>query len=172
MSLRDELAELLSGAVTVVGIGNPARGDDAFGSLLARELAGRVGGNVVDAEDVPESYLFTVVAAAPDAVLFLDAIDLGAAPGSAALLGAGEVSSYLPSTHRTPLAMLMGIVERETGARVRVLALQPRQIGLAMPPSPEVVASVASLAELLVDLLPARRSAEMGPTGAERAASW
>lgn len=171
MSLRAELAELLSGAVTIVGIGNPMRGDDAFGPLLARRLAGRVGVIVIDAEDVPESFVCTVIAGSPESVLFLDAIDLGEAPGAAALLGAGEVSAYMPSTHRMPLSMLMEIVQRETGARVAVLAVQPRHTELAMPPSSEVAASVTGLAELLIDVLPPRRAALCGPTGAERAAS-
>ena len=170
MSLRAELAELLSGAVTIVGVGNPMRGDDAFGPLLARLLAGRVGGIVIDAEDVPESFVFPVIAGSPESVLFLDAIDLGEAPGTAALLGAGEVSSYVPSTHRTPLSMLMEIVQRETGARVAVLAVQPRHTELAMPPSLEVAASVTSLAGLLIDVLPPRLGAQSGPTGAEGAA--
>jgi hydrogenase 3 maturation protease len=169
--MRAELAELLSGAVTIVGIGNPMRGDDAFGPLLARRLAGRVGVSVINAEDVPESFVCTVIAGSPEAVLFLDAIDLGGTPGAAALLGAGEVSSYMPSTHRMPLSMLMEIVGRETGARVAVLAVQPRHTELAMPPSPEVAASVASLAELLIDVLPPPRGAPSDSRGAARAAS-
>ncbi|MDD5563744.1 MAG: hydrogenase 3 maturation endopeptidase HyCI [Thermoanaerobaculaceae bacterium] len=171
MSLRAELAELLSGAVTIVGIGNPVRGDDAFGSLLARLLAGRVRALVIDAEDVPENFVLAAITASPDAVLFLDAIDLGEAPGTAALVSARELSSYMASTHRMPLSMLMEIVRRETGARVAVLAVQPGHTELAMPPSPEVAASAASLAELLIDVLPSGRVAPCGPSGAERSAS-
>lgn len=172
MTLRDELAGLLHGAVTIVGIGNPARGDDAFGSRLARALAGTVGAAVVDAEDVPESYLLRVIAARPDVVLFLDAVDLGEAPGTIALFHAEELSLYQPSTHRMPLAMLMEIVEREAGARVALLAVQPSHTELGGPPGPEVSESLACLTELLVDLLPRRRSAAGVPTGVEGAASW
>jgi|WetSurMetagenome_2_1015567.scaffolds.fasta_scaffold58832_2 hydrogenase 3 maturation protease len=172
LTLRDELAELLSGAVAIVGVGNPCRGDDALGPLLAERLAGRVDALVVNAEDIPESHLYRVIVARPDAVLFLDAVDLGAAPGAAALLHAQSVSSYLPSTHRMPLSMLMDIVRRESGARVAVLAVQPRHAELGRPPSAEIEMSLACLAETIVELLaPARRPAG-GVAGAERAATW
>lgn len=169
MSLRDELAELLSGAVVLVGVGNPLRGDDALGSLLAGRLAGRVGARVVDAEDVPENHIYAVIGLRPDTVVFIDAVDLGAAPGAAALLGPDDVARYPASTHRVPLSLLIDVVRRETGSRVSVLAVQPRHTELGRPPSAEVETSLDWLAGTIAELLPPGL-----PTGAaaERAATW
>jgi hydrogenase 3 maturation protease len=178
-TLRDELARRLQGRVVIIGIGNPIRGDDAFGPLLARRLQGRVAAQVVDAEDVPESYLRTVIAASPETVLFLDAIDLGEPPGSAAVLESGELTSYVPSTHRMPLSMLMDIVGKEAGARVAVLAVQPGQVELGGPLSAAVEATVSVLEELFLEVIPgltedpvAGAASAFGTVLTERASSW
>jgi len=160
MSLRDLLAERLKGKVAVVGVGNPLRGDDAAGSLVAQRLiADGVGARVIDAQEVPESYLGEVTRAGPDAVILVDAVDMGAAPGSVALLEKEDVGLYFPTTHRMPLALMMEFVRRETGADVFVLAVQPRQVGFRAPVSEEVTASVGLVADILAEVLLVRAGA-------------
>lgn len=154
MSLEAELAGRLRGSVVVLGIGNALRGDDAAGSALARRLEGRVRALVVDAEEVPESYLGRIRAAHPDTVLLVDAVDMGAAPGAVALVEAEEVAGYTPSTHRVPLGLLMGYLGRELGASVVLLAVQPRHVNVASHMSAEVQASVALVGEVLERLMP------------------
>ena len=155
MSLARELADRLNGSVVVVGIGNPLRGDDAAGCELARRLRGRSGALVIDAEEIPESYLFRIAKAHPDTVLLVDAVDIGAAPGSLALVEAEQLAGYCPSTHRLPLGLLMGCLRRVSAADVFLVAVQPARIGLAEPMSTEVIAGITHLAETLEDLLPA-----------------
>jgi hydrogenase 3 maturation protease len=155
MSLARELADRLNGSVVVVGIGNPLRGDDAVGCELARRLQDRSRARVINAEEIPESYLFEIARVRPDTVLLVDAVDIGAAPGSAAVIEADQLAGYCPSTHRVPLGLLMECLRRESAADVFLLAVQPKRIGLAEPMSPEVEASSARLAQLLEDLLPA-----------------
>lgn len=168
MSLRERLAERLKGAVVVVGVGNPLRGDDAAGSLAARRLMGMTRAHAIDAEEVPESYLGEVRAAAPDTVVLIDAVDLGAEPGSVALLEKEDVALYFPSTHRLPLSLMMEFVQRETGADTFVLAVQPRGLNFGAPVSDEVEASVSLLVKMLGEVLSARRAAvEARPSEAE-----
>jgi hydrogenase 3 maturation protease len=155
MSLAKELTDRLDGVVVVVGIGNPLRGDDAAGCELARRLQDRSGALVIDAEEIPEAYLFRIVKAHPDTVLLVDAVDLGAAPGSLALIEAEQLAGYCPSTHRVPLRLLMECLRRVSAADVFLVAVQPGRIGLAEPMSAEVVAGITHLAETLEDLLPA-----------------
>jgi hydrogenase 3 maturation protease len=156
MSLRDALAERLKGKVVVVGVGNLLRGDDAAGSLVAQRLiADGVGAHVIDAQEVPESYLGEITRAGPDAVVLVDAVDMGAAPGSVALLEKDDVGLYFPTTHRMPLALMMEFLQRETGADVFVLAVQPAsgRVGFAAPMSEEVTASVGLVADILAEVL-------------------
>jgi len=138
MSLEETLGLRLRGRVTVVGIGNPLRGDDAAGCLVARSLRSAPGLEAIEAEEVPENHLGAVAASRPDTIVLVDAVDLGAAPGSLALVETAELARFTPTTHRVPLDLLATWLGRETGAEVLLVAVQPRRIGWGEPVSPEV----------------------------------
>lgn len=155
------LAARMGKDTVVVGVGNPWRGDDAVGCLVAGYLHTAVtssgGGKdtapprfrVVDAEEVPESHLDRIVRPAPDTVVLVDAVDLGAAPGSAAVLEVEELAGRHASTHRTPLPLLAHYIRRESGADVFVLGIQPAGRELGAPPSAEVAKAARTTAEIL-----------------------
>ena len=128
MTLADELAARLSGNVVVVGVGNPLRGDDAAGCLVARRLHGTPGVRVIEAEEVPESFVGDIAAAVPDAVALVDAVDLGREPGAVAVLEKEQVAAYAPTTHRMPLSLVMEVAHRRTGADVFLIAVQPSRV--------------------------------------------
>jgi hydrogenase 3 maturation protease len=157
MNLQDQLATRIQGNVVIMGIGNPCRGDDAAGSLVARQIRGAPGVRVIDAQDVPEDYLCLVVNQQPDTVVLIDSVDLDGAPGSIALLDKDQLAGYWPSTHRVPMCLLMDYLERETNARIFLIAIQPRQTVFLEPMSEEVYASVAGLAAVLNSVLEMRR---------------
>jgi hydrogenase 3 maturation protease len=157
MGIQEQLATLIQGNVVIMGIGNPCRGDDAAGSLVARQIREAPGARVIDAQDVPEHYLRPVVNSQPDAVVLIDSVDLDSAPGSIALLQKDQVADYWPSTHRVPMCLLMDYLERETSARIFLVAIQPRQTVFLGPVSEEVHASVARIARMLNRILETRR---------------
>jgi hydrogenase 3 maturation protease len=167
VSLATQLAGRLTGRVVVMGIGNPLRGDDGAGSRLAESLLDTAGVLVIDAEEVPENHLGRVVQARPDRVLLVDAVDLGATPGTVALLSVDELRSYAPSTHRVPLAVLADFLGKATGAEVLLLAVQPGRNGFGAGLTAEVEGSVSALATLLGALLPGA----CGRSGSEQAGS-
>jgi len=138
MSLEKTLAARLRGRVTVVGIGNPLRGDDAAGCLVARGLRPAPCLQSIVAEEVPESHLGSVTASRPDTIVLVDAVDMGAPAGSLALVEASDLNGFTPTTHHVPLDILARWLARETGADVVVAAVQPRRIGWGDPMSPEV----------------------------------
>jgi len=176
MDLKEQLAAAMQGKVVVMGIGNPCRGDDAAGSLVAQQLSllwhGHLGHDVpavrvIDAQEVPENHLRQVVGERPDAVVLIDAVDLHSAPGSVAFLDRNQVANYWPSTHRVPLSLLMEYLARETCAYICLIAIQPRETGFQQPLSEEVKASVANVAGMLNEVLAARRGrAENGGNNA------
>ena len=61
MNPLEQLAAWIQGEVVVMGIGNPLRGDDAAGSMVARRIAAPPGVSVIDAQEVPEDYFSLVV---------------------------------------------------------------------------------------------------------------
>ncbi|OFV79707.1 MAG: hypothetical protein A2Y78_05380 [Acidobacteria bacterium RBG_13_68_16] len=159
MTLADELAARLSGNVVVVGVGNPLRGDDAAGCLVARRLHGTPGVRVIEAEEVPESFVGDIAAAVPDAVALVDAVDLGREPGAVAVLEKEQVAKYAPTTHRMPLSLVMEVAHRRTGADVFLIAVQPSRLAFGAAVSPEVSESVELVAALLSRLIRAREAA-------------
>ena len=162
MSLDDALRARLGRSVVVMGIGNPERSDDGAGLLVAGLLADAAPRDalpdgrrvtVLLAEEVPESWLGPASAARPDTVLMVDAADLGAAPGSAALLEPEDLREGAAFTHRTPLALLSTFLRRETGADVLLLAIQPRSMEWGGPMSREVEESARHLGDILASAL-------------------
>lgn len=156
MTLADELAARLSGSVVVVGVGNPLRGDDAAGYLVARRLRGTPGMCVIEAEEVPEDFVGDIAAAAPDVVALVDAVDLGREPGAVAILEKEQVATYAPTTHRMPLSLVMEVAHRRTSADVFLIALQPSRADFGTAMTPEVSDTVERLAEMLAELVQAR----------------
>lgn len=174
MSLGSALRARLGRSVVVMGIGNPERADDGAGLLVARLIADAAphappsgapaaatdvvppGGRrvtVLLAEEVPESWLGPASAARPDTVLLVDATDMGATPGSAALLDPEDLRGGAAFTHRTPLALLSTFLRRETGADVLLLAIQPRSVEWGGPMSREVEESARHLGDILASAL-------------------
>jgi hydrogenase 3 maturation protease len=153
MDLQEQLATRIHGNVVIMGMGNPRRGDDAAGSLVAHQLSDVQGVRVIDAQDVPEDYLGLVVRQRPDTVVLIDSVDLDSAPGSIALLDKDHMADYWPSTHRAPMCLLMDYLQRETHARIFLIGIQPRQTNFLEPMSEEVSSSVERIANVLSRVL-------------------
>jgi len=165
--LAARLATRLGRETVVVGIGNPLRGDDAAGCLVAGALRELLAGEpqepsrdprpgpphhrlrVVEAEEVPESFLGPIACPTPDTVVLVDAIHLGEPPGTVAMLEVDEIGDHEASTHRVPLSILAHFLRAESGADVFVLGIQPgrREVGAA--PCDEVLESAGILAQVL-----------------------
>jgi len=157
MNLQEQLAAKMQGTVVVVGIGNPCRGDDAAGSIVAQKVSEAAGVRVIDAQEVPENYLVQVANERPDVVVLIDCVDLKSAPGSVALLDKNQAAAYWPSTHRVPIGLLMDYLEQESHAQVLLIAIQPQQTGFSQPMTTAVTASVDAIANMLNENFAARK---------------
>ena len=162
MDLQEQLATRIHGNVVIMGIGNPRRGDDGVGSLVACQISDVPGARVIDAQDVPEDYLGLIVRQRPNTVVLIDSVDLDSAPGSIALLDKDQMAGYWPSTHRAPVSLLMDYLQRETQALIFLIGIQPRQTDFLEAMSEEVSSSVARIANLLSRVLEMSRT----PAGA------
>lgn len=166
--LTAALRDRLRGRVAIMGVGNPARGDDGVGSIVARKLrrafawvpADEPAGDervatvaVVDAEEIPESYLDVLEAARPAIVVLVDAAEMGGAPGSLTVVEGTRLDDHTTCTHRTPLAPVARYLEQRTGAAVLLAGIQPgaRLWGEAL--TEEVEDTANRLANILWDAL-------------------
>jgi len=150
-----ELAALLAGRrVAVVGVGNELRGDDGVGPLVAARLAAERPGLAVDAGTVPENHLGPILARDPEIVLFVDAADHGAAPGTWRLAPLRALAARASSTHHASLLLMARLVEAAR-ARCWLVGVQPACLGFGEPMSDAVRAAGEELARALAAALPA-----------------
>ena len=109
--MLDRLCESLAGRVMLVGIGNRLRGDDGLGPELIARLRGRVEAELLDCGEVPERYFGLIEEAQPEGILLVDAVDLDAEPGAAALFEAHELPEI--SVHiNSPVHVLLAEPQR------------------------------------------------------------
>jgi hydrogenase maturation protease len=168
MSLLRTLRARLAGEVVVVGVGNPWRADDGAGCRVAEHLRRRASGiRVIDAQDIPEGYLSDIARTAPDVVVFVDAVDLGANAGSVALLERAQIADYAPTTHRASLGLLMDLLQMQVGADVLLVAIQPECLDFGLPMTRAVASSSELVAEILAEALADIRARERSPAGTD-----
>lgn len=150
-NLRDELRRHVTGRVCLVGVGNPDRGDDAFGPRLAAAVRDRGYRDVIVAERTPERWMGWLTGGDFDTILFLDAVDMRATPGDAIFLESTQIAARYPqvSTHTLSLGTLARLIEATGRTRVFLLGVQPQGVGEGS----ELSASVRTTAEILGDLL-------------------
>ncbi len=167
MSFRQQLESCLRGRVCFVGLGNSDYGDDGSGVCLAEKLLGAGVSDVYVAGSNPERFLGRITQAGFDTVVFLDAAELGAPAGSAALLGSAEMKARYPqvSTHKISLATLAKLVEANAATKAWLLGVQPERVN----PGAQLTPCVQKTLDLLTDLLLCtEKESELAGTGADR----
>jgi len=143
--------KILRGKVAILGFGNRLWRDDGAGSVLAERLkAACPEAAVFDGGMVPENFLEKVAAAKPDSILLVDAADFGGERGECRVFVGKELAFTGLSTHAGSPQMLAAYLEARTGVQVRMLAIQPGDVGEGGELSLEVDTAVSGLLETLV----------------------
>jgi hydrogenase maturation protease len=110
-----------------IGLGNRDRGDDAVGLRFAEDLRHLDPNNFFSEEEGLEGTILDIIKRKDvKRVIFVDACDMGAEPGEIALMRPEDVKESI-STHKVPLAVLMGLIRRE-GKEPLLLGFQPKSI--------------------------------------------
>jgi hydrogenase maturation protease len=130
-------------------------GDDGFGVRLAEALARAGVPDVVIAATAPEQLAGRCVDNGFDHLVFLDAVDFGAAPGSVVFLNSREMAARFPqiSTHHISLGMLAKYVETGGRSRAWLLGAQPASLKPATALSPAIRSTLDVLAELMASVV-------------------
>jgi hydrogenase 3 maturation protease len=142
--------EILKGKVVLVGIGNPLRGDDAFGPRLIERLTGKVRAVCIDAGTAPESYTGKIVKEKPDTIVLVDVVHLNQSPGDYALLGKAEIIKSGFTTHDMSPSLFIEYLESQTQADIYLLGVQPQTLAMGAEMSEPVK---RALDKLTADLL-------------------
>jgi hydrogenase 3 maturation protease len=118
-------AQISSRNPLILGVGNPAHGDDGIGPYLVKRLLGKVTIPVLDAGSVPEKSLAIIESSGVDLVLIVDAADLGATPGEISILELDQLKDLGVSTHTANLSLLFNIIPKNKRPRGLLIAVQP-----------------------------------------------
>jgi hydrogenase maturation protease len=117
--------------------------------MVAEKLMPLHRGSVFDVGQTPENFIAPIRRARPDVVVLVDAADFGGGAGEIRAATGTDVEGSMLGTHAAPLSMFMRVLERETGATVRLLAIQATTTALGADPSREVIESVNRIADEL-----------------------
>jgi hydrogenase maturation protease len=149
--LREQIQSSLRGRVCFMGLGNVDGGDDGFGVRLAEALARSGAPDVLIAGTAPEQLAGRCADTGFDHLVFLDAVDFGAAPGSVVFLNSQEMAARFPqiSTHNISLGMLAKFIESGGMTRAWLLGAQPASLKPASALSPAIRTTLALLTELI-----------------------
>ena len=151
--LQSQLKEKLTGKVVILCVGSRSRGDDIFGPLVAKRISGKISADVFDAENVPENYLGKIAKLSPKVVLLVDAAHFDAEPGQLRLLDPQDLAESSFSTHSASLKLIEEFFQAECNSKVFMLAAQPKHVSFGVPPSPELIAAVDSVVDMLTEIL-------------------
>jgi hydrogenase 3 maturation protease len=151
-SLMESLARWRAARVVILGIGSTLRGDDAAGPLVCEELSGRVPAQVIDAGTVPENYIGPILAASPEVLFIVDAVDFGGRPGQIRLCRPDEIPPLAFSTHALTFHLSLDLIRREKNLEVCVLGVQAGRRELGEGLSPAVGQAVETLVDTLTEL--------------------
>ena len=151
--LKSELQARLTGKVVVLCVGSRMRGDDMFGPLVAKRIAGKVAAEVIDAENVPENYLGKIAKLDPDVVLLVDSAHFGGEAGQIKLMDPKDLNESSFSTHSASLKLIEAYFQDQCQSKVMLLGAQPEHVRFGVPPSKQMVAAIDLASQLLIDIL-------------------
>jgi len=144
---------VLDRGACLVGMGNPYRSDDAVGTIIAERIAAVAPEDsiqVINAEDVLESYLFKIADMPGDTVVLVDAIQTGSEPGTVIFGELSELDELIQniSTHKLSLR-LCDTVLRDHGKRTYLLGIEAEDIDFGS----ELTGHVARTADIITDYI-------------------
>lgn len=157
MIIRDHLRSWLGNyqRLVILGVGNPLRGDDSLGLEILKRLRGKVPRNVrlIYGGMAPENFIGKIKRLKPSHVLIVDAALFGGKPGEAKLILPEQITDETISTHTISLNLLASLILRETNAKVILLGIEPKNLGLGEEMSQEIKEAVERCARTLIELI-------------------
>lgn len=154
--LAARLRARLAGArgVAVLGVGYELGSDDGVGLAAAELIRSRLPGlPVYLTGSAPENYTGPVTQARPSHVVFIDAAELGRAPGTVEIIEGEAIGGARFSTHTLPLSTIMEYLALSIGADSFALGIQPEREGYGEEITPAVRQAAERVADALVEAI-------------------
>jgi len=143
----------IRGKTTIVGIGNPLRGDDGFGPRLIEMLKERkLSISLFDCGTAPENYIFPILSTSCNTIILIDAANFGIVAGDIKVLDLDEISDVSFSTHNSSLRLFIDLLKTgQDNLNIFIISIQPKTTALGEPLSEEVRSGIDVLANIFIE---------------------
>ena len=174
---RDRLREIIGASrkISIIGVGNPTRGDDGAGIAVIAGIMESFGAPadssvfsvvtsrgvsllLIDSRTTPENYISEILEHSPECVLFIDCADFsgsGLEPGSVRIFDERPVvDKPFLSSHCVPLTLVAAIIRKKIPAvSLGIIGIQPSCVDFDAPADARVLKSCSKLTEDFRELL-------------------
>jgi len=153
--LASEIKSRIRGKVAIIAVGNIMRGDDGLGPKLIELLKEKgTRARLFDCGTAPENYIFPILSAACDTIIFVDAADLALAPGEARVFDVEKIANVGFSTHNPSPRLFIDLLKTgKEDLNIFVVSVQAKTTTLGAPLSDEVLRGLKALAETFIEAL-------------------
>ncbi|MFH0731597.1 MAG: hydrogenase maturation peptidase HycI [Candidatus Omnitrophota bacterium] len=141
--------DILKGKVVIVGVGNVLKGDDSFGPVFVGKIKNKTDAVCIDAGTAPENYTGKITKERPDTILIIDVVHLDKKPGEWEILKKEDIIKSGFTTHDISPNMFIEYLEKETGADIYLLGVQPKNLGFGDRMSKDVKNTLKELLECM-----------------------
>jgi hydrogenase maturation protease len=152
------ILDVLAQPTCLVGMGNPWRNDDGVGAHVAERLSGHAGLpaqiQVINVEDVIESYAFDIANRTVSHVVLVDAVTSPGTPVGSIVFGKVDELEAVTcelSTHKLALRTVESVF-RLSGKDTYLLGIVSADIDFGHEISPPVLAAAAQVVDLVCSL--------------------
>ncbi len=141
----------------IVGTGSRVRGDDSAGPYVIDILKERmdidgcpekVRLSLIDADVMPENYTKPIRESGAKACFFIDAVDMGMAPGTIRTIPRDMIDAAIPCSHSLPMSYVMENVNEKI-PMVVLIGTQISTAGLFQEMSDPVLKACSELADII-----------------------
>lgn len=105
----------------IIGIGNPLKADDNIGNVVVQKITTEA--DKIVAETTPENHIAKMRGARK--IVFIDAVDFNAKPGTIRLFSPDEILDFPSTTHAMSLNFFRKMIPR---ASFFIVGIQPKTI--------------------------------------------
>lgn len=139
--LKNDLKIYPSDKIVFVGLGNQLRQDDAAGLLLTKEIRESkffIKAKFLFAGITPENYLKQILENNPKLVVFIDAADFGATPGTISWIEGNKIEEIAISTHTYSISLIEKYLKLSNNLDIKYLVIQPESMQFNEPATVKV----------------------------------
>jgi hydrogenase maturation protease len=124
----------------------PSTGGAAYSNKKVRAFAPFL----FEAGPLPEASAGPLRRFGPERVIFLDAADMGEAPGAIGWIEPDRIGGCSASTHTFPMSGFSRYLTSELGCQVAVLGIQPKQLDFDTPVSEEILRAIEEITAVIL----------------------